>query len=126
MVNSAMSPTPPGWPPQVRPPQAPGWEHSAEGWLLDLCPSEYRGYPVLRRHPVALARLAAHHVDGARRSCAAAMSGVRSELSGVIPPPAVEDVLGALEREQARLLAAGRAVALVEQALRGERYVPRL
>jgi len=31
-----------------------------------------------------------------------------------------------LQVEQARLIAAGRSVGLVEQALRGQRYVPRL
>jgi hypothetical protein len=33
------------------------------GWLLDLCPPEYRSYPALRRHPVVLARFAVLHVE---------------------------------------------------------------
>ena len=49
---------PPGWPRAVRPPGAPGWEHTAVAWLLDICPPEYRSYPVLRRHDVVLARFA--------------------------------------------------------------------
>ena len=39
---------PPGWPRRVLPPAVPGWEESAGAWLLDLCPPDYRGYPVLR------------------------------------------------------------------------------
>ena len=36
---------PAGWPREVRPPGAPGWERSAAEWLLDLCPADWRGYP---------------------------------------------------------------------------------
>ena len=117
---------PPGWPAPVRPPDAPGWEPTAVGWLLDLCPADYRGYEVLRRHPQALARLAAHHVAGSRQACARALATARSELAGRLDARALDDVLRTLELEQARLLAAERGVALVEQALRGERHVPRL
>ena len=53
---------PPGWPRGVRPPGAPGWEHTAVAWLLDICPPEYRSYPVLRRRDVVLARFAVLHV----------------------------------------------------------------
>src|SRR3954453_10283339 len=54
---------PPGWPRAVRPPGAPGWERTAVGWLLDICPPEFRSYPVLRRHDVVLARFAVLHVE---------------------------------------------------------------
>jgi hypothetical protein len=47
---------PPGWPREVRPPDAPDWERTAANWLLDLCPPEYRSYPTLRHHVVVLAR----------------------------------------------------------------------
>ena len=57
--------TPPGWPPEVLPPQAPDWERSAVGWLFDLCPADYRAHEVLRHHPVVLARFAAGHVESA-------------------------------------------------------------
>ena len=117
---------PPGWPPPVRPPGTPEWEQTATEWLLDLCPPDYRGYPVLRRHPLALARLAAHHVEGARRACATALASARTELSGDLDARTMTEVLEVLESEQARLLAAGRAVGLVDDALRGRRYIPRL
>jgi hypothetical protein len=41
-------------------------------------------------------------------------------------PPVLEQVLGTVEREQARLIAAARGVHLLEQALRGRRFVPRM
>jgi hypothetical protein len=116
---------PPGWPREVRPPGTPEWERSASAWLFDLCPPDYRGYAVLRRHPRALARLAAHHVEGSRRACAAALAAARAEL-GDLDARTLTEVLETLETEQARLLAAGRAVGLVEDALRGLRYIPRL
>ena len=47
---------PPGWPAEVRPPDAPDWERTAVGWLLDLCPPEYRRFTGLRRHVVVLAQ----------------------------------------------------------------------
>jgi len=119
-------PLPPGWPREVRPPGAPDWERSAVAWLLDLCPPDYRGLPALTRHPVALAWVAGHHVTGARRAAQAATAGARAALGDALDARALVRVIDALETEQARLLAAGRAVGLVEEALRGHRYVPRL
>lgn len=118
--------TPPGWPAAVRPPGAPGWQRSAVGWLLDLCPPDYRGYPVLSRHPVALARLAVLHVEAELQANRRAVAGARVEFGEHVPPPALAEVIEALETERARLLAARRGVDLVEQALRGRRFVPRL
>lgn len=117
---------PPGWPPDVPPPGTPEWEHRAVGWLFDLCPGEYRGYPVVNRYPVVLARLTARHLDGAVRGTRDALSAIRVDLAGTVPPAAVTEVVDVLEREQARLLAARRGVDLIEQALRGRRFVPRL
>ncbi len=118
--------TPPGWPGEVRPPDAPDWERTAVGWLFDLCPPDYRAHEVLRRHPAVLARFAAHHVDGGIEAARAGLATVRTELRDVVPPEAVEAAVAAFEREGARLLATRRAVGLVEDALRGRRYVPRL
>jgi hypothetical protein len=117
---------PPGWPAPVPPPDAPGWEPAAAEWLIDLCPADFRGYPVLRRHPLALAWLAGRHVDGAREAMARSLGRARAELAEALPPPVIEEVLQTVEREQARLLAAARGVELVEQALRGHRFVPRM
>ncbi len=117
---------PPGWPAEVLPPQAPEWERSAVGWLFDLCPPDYRAHDVLRRHPVVLAGFAAGHVASAVSAARDGLRTLRAELKGVVPPDAVEAAIGAYDREGRRLVRTGRQIALVEAALRGERYVPRL
>jgi hypothetical protein len=117
---------PPGWPPAVRPPGAPDWQRSAVGWLLDQCPPEYRGHPVLLRHPVALVVLAGHHTDAGLQACRRALATARSELADDLPQTAMAELIEVLEVEQARMIATRRSVGLVEQALRGHRYVPRL
>ena len=117
---------PPGWPEQVRPPQAPEWERSAVGWLFDLCPAEYRAHDVLRKHPVVLARFAAGHVEAGVEAARQGIRTARAELRGVVSGEVVEAAIAAYEREGRRLIAVGRQVALVDAALRGERHVPRL
>jgi hypothetical protein len=118
--------TPPGWPAQVRPPGAPAWERTAAGWLLDICPPEYRGYPVLRRHEVVLARFAVLHVEACQEAVRRGLSEARAVLRSVVDPDTVEAAITALLAEEARLLAERRAVGLVEEALRGRRFVTRL
>jgi hypothetical protein len=117
---------PPGWPAEVLPPQAPDWERSAVAWLLDQCPPEYRAHEVLRTHPVVLARFAREHVDAAVAAARQGWRTVRADLRDLVPPEVVEAAVGAYDREGRRLVQVGRAVALVEAALRGERWVPRL
>lgn len=117
---------PPGWPKEVRPPGVPGFEESATSWLLDLCPPEYRGYPVLRRHPVVLARFAALHVEGGQQAVRRGLSEARAVLRDVVDPDVAERAVTTWQAEEARLLAERRAVGLVEEALRGRRFVARL
>lgn len=117
---------PPGWPRQVRPPDAPGWEDTAIGWLLDICPPEYRSYPVLRRHSVVLARFAVLHVEASQAAVRRGLSEARAVLRDVAQPETVEGALETWHAESARLAAERRAVGLVEEALRGRRFVARL
>ena len=117
---------PAGWPAEVPPPDAPGWERRASGWLFDLCPADLRAHDVLRRHPVVLASLAIAHVDAALAATRAAVAGARAELREVVDPDVVRETVDALQLEQARLEAAARAVRLVAEALRGIRHQPRL
>ncbi|MFP5347526.1 MAG: hypothetical protein ACLGIA_10920 [Actinomycetes bacterium] len=117
---------PPGWPRAVPPPGAPGWQRRAVGWLLDLCPADYRGHAVLARQPHVLAYLAAEHVRSSLEGVARARAGLRAELSALVPPQVVEAALEVLDAEEARLRAAQHAVVLVTNALRGIAYVPRL
>ncbi|HEY0905196.1 MAG TPA: hypothetical protein VGE14_15015 [Marmoricola sp.] len=117
---------PPGWPAGVRPPGSAEWERSATGWLLDICPSEYRGYAALRRHPVLLARFAVLHVEASQVAVNRGLSEARSVLGGIVGPSETAAAIAVWEREGARLLGVRRAVGLVEDALRGRRHVPQL
>jgi hypothetical protein len=118
--------TPPGWPGAVRPPGVPGWEATATSWLLDISPPEYRSYPVLRRHPVVLARFAALHVEAGQAAVRRGLSEARGVLRDIAEPQTIEDALLTWQAEEARLVAERRAVLLVEEALRGRRFVARL
>ena len=118
--------TPPGWPAGVHPPGSDDFESTAVGWLLDVVPPDYRLHGVLRRYPVALATMARYHsracVEGAREGYRTA----RTELAGALPPHAIDTVLAAYRKEGARLAATARAVGLVERALRGEVFTPKM
>lgn len=118
--------TPPGWPSAVRPPDAPRWEETAVGWLLDQCPPEYRMYDGLRRHPVVLARFTLLHVEASIQAAQRGISEARVTLREVLPTEVVEGAVGMWEREGARLLKLRRAVGLVEEALRGRRFRAKL
>lgn len=117
---------PPGWPPEVRTPGTPDWESSAVAWLLDAVPADYRAYGVLRRHPLALARMARHHVNAAVEAARTGYRGAAVELKEHLPPHAIEAVLEAYRREGPRLVRLAASIGLVEQALRGEPFVARM
>ncbi len=95
-------------------------------WLLDLCPHEYRGYPVLQRHPLLVVRLAARHVAAQQAGIVTAVAQLRADLAGYLPEAVVTEGLDVLETERLRLRAAAHAVMLVEQALRGQVFVAKL
>lgn len=75
---------------------------------------------------MALVWLAVQHVLAQGRANTAARGTARAELREVLQAHELEAVIGALEHEHARLLATHRAVSLVQDALRGVDYVPRL
>jgi len=95
-------------------------------WLLDVVPPDYRLHGVLRRHPVALAVLAEHHLAGCVRGARDGYRSVRTELSGALPPRGVEAVLAVYRAEGSRLVETARAAGLVGRALRGEAFTPQL
>ena len=117
---------PAGWPREVRPPGAPGWEQSAGAWLLDLCPADWRGYPGLRKHLVVLARFALLHVEAGQMAAARGLSETRADLRDVADLDVIEAAVQTWQLEQARLLGLRRAVGLVEEAIRGRRFTARL
>ena len=118
--------TPPGWPSRVLPPGTPEWETTAAAFLLDCCPSDYRGYPVLRRHPVVLARFAAEFVESQVRASADGLAGVRTSLADHVAPEVVQAAAEAWAEQAARLARLRRVVGLVEEALRGRLFVRKL
>ena len=117
---------PPGWPEEVPGLEHPGFEHRARAFLLDLCPPEYRGYPPLSRHLLLLVRLTARQLAAQRVGTETAIASLRADLAGHLPVPVVEQGLGVLRAEQYRLERQMQQVSLLEQALRGRRFVPRL
>lgn len=117
---------PPGWPDRVPPPGVRGWQPAAVSWLLDLCPPEYRSHAVLRRHPVALAWLADHHVSAQVESMRQAYRTVRIDLGEALPTGTVTAVLVCLEQEGLRLRAAQRGITLIREVIDGNVFIERL
>jgi hypothetical protein len=94
--------------------------------LLDICPPEFRSYPVLRRHDVVLARFAVLHVEACQAAARRGLSEARAALRDVADRDVVEGAVQTWQAESARLLGVRRSVGLVEEALRGRRFVARL
>ncbi len=95
-------------------------------WLLDQGPPELRGYPVLRAQPVILVRFLALYVEASQAAVRRGLSEARAVLRDVADPDAIDAAVLAWQREEARLLRVRREVGLVEDALRGRRFVARL
>lgn len=117
---------PAGWPEEVYPPGAPDWERTATAFLLDCCPADYRGYRVLRGQPLVLAEFAAHYVEGELRASRDGLAVIRGNLDGLVDGAVVESAVAAWQEQIARLTRRRRAVALVEEALRGKVFIRRL
>ena len=81
---------------------------------------------MLRRQPLVLARFAATACDAAVAAADQGLRVVRTELRDRVAPEVVDDAVATYERERHRARTARQAVDLVERALRGERWVPRL
>lgn len=118
--------TPPGWPARVRPPGAPDWQVTATEFLLDCCPADYRRYPLLRRHPVVLARFATAFVEAQVQAARDGLGGVRVSLAELVPPEVVVDAVDLWSQQQAALVRVRREVALLEEALRGKNWVRKI
>jgi hypothetical protein len=117
---------PPGWPSEVRPPGAPGWETTAIAYLLDCCPPDFRAYRVLRNHPVVLAEFASHFVDGQHEASQRGLAEVRTSLTEFVEPDIVEAATEAWLEQGARLARTRRSVTLLGDALRGRVFVRKL
>lgn len=117
---------PAGWPTGVHPPGSKEFEQTAVAWLLDVVPPDYRLHGVLRRHPVALAALARHHLAACVAGAREGYRTARAELGHDLPPGSLDAVLDAYRTEGSRLVETARAVDLVGRALRGEVFTPQL
>lgn len=117
---------PPGWPRGVRPPGVDGWEESAVAWLYDLVPPGYRRHDVLKRHPELLARMARQHIQAALQAARHGYGTARVDLRDRVDTHVIEAMLRVYEYEGSRTAALEREVGLVEQALAGKRWTPRL
>jgi hypothetical protein len=110
----------------VPPPDSPGWQAPAVAWLLDHCPSDYRGYAGWRKNPVALAWVAVRHIDAQLEAMRQAYREVRIDLGDVVSIEALAEIQSDLEAEGLRLRASARGAQLLYAALQGRRYVSRL
>ncbi len=117
---------PPGWPPRVRPPGAPDWEATASAYLFDCCPPDFRAYPVLRRHPLVLARFAAQFIEGQYLAAQEGLANVRTTLAEYVAADVIAAAVEAWLEQEAMLARTRRAVLLVEDALRGRVFVRKL
>jgi hypothetical protein len=75
---------------------------------------------------VVLARFALLHVEANQAACRRGLSEARADLKEVAGAAVVDAAIQTFQLEEARLMAVRRSVGLVEEALRGRRYVARL
>ena len=70
--------------------------------------------------------MARHHTNACVEGARQGYRTTRTELAEALPPHAVDALLTAYHREGTRLAATARAVTLVERALQGEKFTPKL
>jgi hypothetical protein len=102
-----------------------GYEAQVTGWLLDRLPPEYRTSP-LRTHPVVLAMAAREHARARLEGAREVYRNLRAEVREFVEPEEIDAGLVALEALAAQFSRTLREVGLVEQALRGTVWRPRL
>ncbi len=95
-------------------------------WLLDVVPADYRLHGVLRRYPLALAAMAAHHADACVAGARRGYRNARTELGDALPAHGLNAVLATYRAEGRRLVSTAQAVDLIARALRGEVFTPQL
>ena|SRR5690625_2758002 len=108
----------PDWPASVHPPGADSFEQTALVWLFDHVPADYRLHGVLRRHPVALSRLARQYVSATLEAAREGYRTARVDLRDHVPPRALDQVMNAYLAEGRRTAALLRSISAVDTALR--------
>ena len=74
----------------------------------------------------ALASVARYYADSCVEGARRGYRTCRRELAELVPPHAADQVLAAYRQEGFRLAATAKGVGLVESALRGDTFAPRL
>jgi hypothetical protein len=120
------SEAPAGWPADLPPPTTEEFEEAVAGWLLDRCPPEARQSFTIRRHPLALAHVAARHSEAVVAGQREAYRAARRELAERLPAQALAGVLTDLEGIGHELVGTLREVRLVCDALQGRVWRPKL
>ncbi|NYH53228.1 MULTISPECIES: hypothetical protein [Nocardiopsis] len=108
----------PDWPASVHPPGSDSFEQTALVWLFDHVPADYRLHGVLRRHPVALSRLARQYVSSALEAAREGYRTARIDLRDHLPAHALDQVMNAYLAEGQRMAGVLRSVEAVDAALR--------
>lgn len=117
-----MNAAPPGWPADLPP---VGFESHVSGWLLDRLPPEYRTSEV-RKHPLVLAFAAHQNAIAILEGTREVYRGLRSELRDHLEQAEIDANLVAVEALAAQFARTLREVELVQEALRGRVWKPRL
>ncbi|MFC3996049.1 hypothetical protein ACFOVU_09005 [Nocardiopsis sediminis] len=108
----------PDWPASVHPPGSESFEQTAVVWLFDHVPADYRLHGVLRRHPVALSRIARRHVAAALEGARQGYRTTRVDLRDHLPTHAIDQVMNAYMAEGRRMAGLLREIEAVDDALR--------
>ena len=106
------------WPASVHPPGSDSFEQTALEWLFDHVPADYRLHGVLRRHPVALSRLARQYVSATLDAAREGYRTARVDLRDQLPPHALDQVMNAYLAEGQRTAGVLRSIEAVDGALR--------
>ena len=115
---------PPGWPEDLGP-VGYGFEEQVQGWLLDRLPPEYRTSG-LRHQPVILAMAAHAHARATLEGAREVYRDLRAQLRDYVEPSQIDSGLRSLEALAAQFSRTEREVGMVEQALRGHVWKPKL
>lgn len=116
--------TPPGWPADL-PGVGQGFEQRVTVWLLDRLPPEYRTSE-LRKHPLSLSLAAGHHARANLEAARQTYRELRASLRDHVEPAEVDESLAALQAVASQFTRMVREMDLVDQALRGHVWRPRL
>ena len=119
-----MNAVPAGWPDDL-PAVGDGFDEKVTGWLLDRLPAQYRT-SAIRHQPLVLAMAAANHADATLAGTRQVYRDLRSQLRDHLEPHQIDQALEALEALAADFTRTVREVTLVQQALEGHEWRPRL